>query len=75
MSGHFTFEKSDAPGSATTTMYKAMDKTGDIVPYFLGMELLAAETEDGALFRSRLLRVTLFPTNYHLHPCGQLIVF
>ena len=68
MSGQFTFEKSDAPGSGSTTMYKAKDRTGNHVPYLLGMELLAADTEDGALFRSQLLKVNFSPK----HHCIQV---
>ena len=74
MSGQFTFEKSDAPGSGSTTMFKAKDRTGKYVPYLLGMELLAADTEDGVLFRSQLLKVN-FPPESSLHPPGERLHF
>ena len=57
MSGQFTFAKSDAPGSSSTTMFKTRDSTGNFVSYLSGMELLAADTEDGASFRGQLLKV------------------
>ena len=53
----FTFEKSEVPGSGSTTKYTARDETGSSVPYLQGMQLLAAESEDGAVFRSQLIKV------------------
>ena len=59
MSGQITFQRSDAPGSSSTSLYKAVDGGGGIVPYLRGMELLAADTEEGASFRRQLLEVLL----------------